>query len=80
MDATGCKSRKTVNFTYNDLATLVCDVTTGAYSGVASNHVGVSLDLIGWIWASSADMAELFEYLTGAPDGTFDASFTSFSQ
>ncbi|PCJ19050.1 MAG: hypothetical protein COA96_16430 [SAR86 cluster bacterium] len=68
----------TVNFTYNNLATGPCDVVTGACSGVASNHLATSIDLTGWVWASSSDVADLFEYLTGAPAGTFDVNATNY--
>lgn len=71
---------ETVNFTYNNLAGGPCDVVTGVCTGSASNHLGTTLDLTGWVWASSSDIADLFEYLTGAPDGTFDADVTSFAQ
>lgn len=69
----------TVNFTYNNLAS-VCDVVTGACSGPATNHVGTTVDLSGWVWASAADMASLFGLITAAPPNTFDPLQIGFSQ
>lgn len=62
----------TVGFSYNDLANGPCDVLTGACSGFATNAGGIMVDLTGWTWASSVEIANLFETLTGAPGGTFD--------
>lgn len=70
---------QSVNFTYNNLAG-VCSLTTGACNGSVTNAVGTTLDLTGWTWASHDDMASLFQSVTGAPAGTFDAAQGSYFQ
>ena len=71
---------ETVNFSYNQLANGPCDVLTGLCNGIATNHLGTSIDLTGWTWASANDIAGLFEFLTGAPDGTFDVEQVNYSE
>lgn len=49
----------TLNFSWDEIAT-ACDPTTGLCSGSTG---GVDFD--GWIWASQADVAQLFQSLSG---------------
>ncbi|XOV86722.1 MAG: hypothetical protein ACFHX7_17340 [Pseudomonadota bacterium] len=69
---------ETVNFHYNNMAS-ACDVTTGNCQGTVTNHLGKTLDLTGWTWASQRDVASLFYAVTGAPAGTYDLEVADYA-
>ncbi len=56
----------TTNLTWNQVDS-VCNDTTFACFGSVTNIDGISIDMIGWTWASQDDVSTLFTELIGAP-------------
>jgi hypothetical protein len=64
---------ETTNITYDQMSQ-VCNLVTGACNGAVGN-----VDMTDWIWADDVAIASMFEVITGAPDGTFDADANNYT-